>query len=330
MPRYVPGVVVELTDGSIILGRQYLVRQSRAKITLSEGRVLETPADIVRTVQLQQPSGGSAAEWTRLVNMNVNSDLLVVRKDESLDYHQGVLHDVTGDVVRFEFDGEVLPVKRSKVYGFAYHHGAEAKRPPATCRITDVAGSQWMVRALSAAEKLQWTTPAGLSIAQAADQIVQIDFSGGKIVYLSDLKPEMARWTPYFSAGKPLAAVEQFYAPRDDRNFDGEPLHLAGTQYRKGLALHSRTEIIYRLSGPFSRFRAVAGIDDAVRPSGKARLVVRGDDKVLLDVAIAGTEAPRNVDLDLRGVRRLTIVVDFADNLSSGDYLLLCNARLSK
>ncbi len=365
--RQVPGVVVELTDGSTILARQYVVQGTQAKITLSEGDVLAMPTSIVRTVQLQRESAALAAEWARLLNMKIDSDVLVVHKGESLDYHKGVLHDVTEDAVRFDLDGEVLPVKRSKVYGFAYRHGAEAELPPAVCRITDSAGSQWSVRSLSILPSpagrgaggeggdgnrnqptnlpanrphpnplptgvgtFQWTTPAGLSVAQAADKIVQIDFSGGKIVYLSDLKPESVRWTPYFSAGKPPATVEQFYAPRFDRNFDAGPLQLGGTPYSKGLALHSRTEIVYRLPGQFSRFRAVVGIDDAVRPGGKTRLVIRGDGQELLNAAVAGSDAPRPVDLDLTGMRRLTIVVDFGDTLSAGGYLLLCNARLSK
>ena len=168
------------------------------------------------------------------VGMNADSDLLVVRKDESLDYHKGVLHDVTDDAVRFELDGDILPVKRSKVYGFAYRHGVPASRPPAICRITDAAGSQWPVHSLGLAGKLQWTTPAGLNVAQAIDKIVQIDFSGGKIVYLSDLKPESVRWTPYFGPRKPLAAEEQFYAPRFDHNFDGGTLLLAGTSIPQG------------------------------------------------------------------------------------------------
>ena len=124
--------------------------------------------------------------------------------------------------------------------------------------------------------------------------------------------------------------MAQFYAPRCDRSFDGGPLQLGGTQYRKGLALHGRTEFVYRLPHRFSRFRAVAGIDDAVRPGGRVRLVVRGDGRELLDAAVAGSDPPRPVDLDLTGIRRLTIVVDFGESLSTGDYLLLCNARLSK
>jgi hypothetical protein len=326
----VAGLVVELTDGSIIQTQQYVAQAARARISLIGGQVLETSTGIVRTVQLQPPSPALAAEWARLLGVNADSDLLVVRKNDNLDYHKGVLHDVTEDAVRFELDGEVLPVKRSKVYGIAYRHGIPQNRPTTICRITDAAGSQWPVRSLSLAEKLQWTTPAGLDVAQVMDKIVQIDFSSGKIVYLSDLKPESVRWTPYFGPGKPPAAVEQFFAPRYDRGFDGGPLLLSGRQYHKGLALHSRTELMYRLPGPFSRFRAVAGIDDAVRPSGKARLIVRGNDNVLLDAVIAGSEAPREIDFSLAGVRRLTVVVDFADSLSTGNDLLLCNPRLSK
>jgi hypothetical protein len=183
---------------------------------------------------------------------------------------------------------------------------------------------------LSLAEKLQWTTPSGLSVSQPVEEIAKIDFSGGKLAYLSDLKPDSVAWTPYFGTAKPLPAMERFYAPRYDRGFDASPLRLGGAPYGKGLALRSRTEIVYRLPAPYQRFQAVVGIDDAVRPAGKVRLLVRGDDKVLFEAVIAGSDAPQPVDLDLTGVRRLTILADFGDGPNVGDHLLLCNARLSQ
>ena len=48
-----------------------------------------------------------------------------------------MLHDVTADVVRFDLDGDVLPVKRTKIYGLVYHHVAADEMPAAVCRITD-------------------------------------------------------------------------------------------------------------------------------------------------------------------------------------------------
>jgi len=323
-------LVVELVDGSTIFARQYTSRDSQAKITLAGGDVLDVPLNSVRTVRFQTKSGALSAEWERLVKNGADSDVLMFHKGDSLDYQQGVLRDVTEDAVQFDLDGELLPVKRSKVFGVVYRHRAGAALPASVCRITDASGSQWAVRTLSFSDKFQWSTPSGVNVSLPSDKIVQVDFSGDKIVFLSDLKPESVRWTPFFGVGKSLGAVERFYAPRYDRNFDGGPLVLSGTSYKKGLALHCRTEMVYRLPDRFSRLLATAGIDDAVRPGGKARLIVRGDGNLLLDSVITGAELPKAVDVDVAGVRRLTIIVDFSDTLNAGDYLLLCNARLRK
>ncbi|MFZ1935057.1 MAG: NPCBM/NEW2 domain-containing protein [Thermoguttaceae bacterium] len=326
-----PGVVVQLADGSMIEAQQYLADGNRARITLAGGEVVEAPAATVQNVlcgALQTPELRS--DWARLTGMKTDADLLIVRSDAGLDYQKGIVHEVSEDVVRFDLDGKILPAKRAKVFGLTYHHGAPAKMPPAICRIRDAAGSLWMVRSLSLGEKLQWTTPAGVSVAQSCENIARIDFSAGKLLYLSDLEPDSIVWAPYFAAGQPPPAVKQFFAPRFDRGFDSPVLRLGHVDYQKGIALRSRTELVYRLPERFGRFLAVAGIADAVRPDGKVRLVVRGDDKVLFEAAFTGSDAPRPIDLDVTGVRRLTILADFDDGINRADHLLLCNARVSK
>jgi hypothetical protein len=325
-----PQTVVELMDGSSVSAQKYAVQKTQAKITLSNGETLDVPVNNVRTVQFQTESDALNAEWAKLVENKVEGDLLVVRKEENLDYHVGVLHDVTNDTLQFDLDGESLSVKRSKVFGLAYRRGAAPELPPTTCRITDSAGSLWTVQSLALAGKFRWTTPSGLKVEQSADTIVQIDFSGGKVVYLSDVKPDSTRFTPYFGLGKMPESVERFYAPRYDRNINGAPLQLGGTPYPKGLALHSRTEMVFRLPDRFSRFSAIAGIDPSAGPGRKVRLLMRGDDKELFDAVVSAADAPRTIGLDLSGVRRLTIVADFVEGAGPGGYLLLCNARLSK
>lgn len=325
------GVVVEMTDGAVVYGRQYVARDDKAQITLANGEVIKVSTSAVRTVLCGVSEGDSLREeWSRLTGMKADADLLIVRGGDALDYHKGVLHDVTEDAVRFDLDGDVLPIKRTKVFGFAYRHGETTELPPTICKITDAAGSQWPAKSIVLAEKLTWTTPAGLTVSQPLASIARIDFSEGKLAYLSDLKPESIAWTPYFGGREPSPAMKQFYAPRFDRGFDLQPLRLGGVEYRKGLAMRSRTEIVYRLPERFSRFSALVGIADAVRPSGKVRLVLRGDDKVLLESKFSGSNAPRPIDLDVTGVRRLTVLVDFGDGPNIGDHLLLCNARVSK
>jgi hypothetical protein len=176
----------------------------------------------------------------------------------------------------------------------------------------------------------RWSTPLGLEITCPCEQVVRIDFSQGKIVYLSDLEPESIEWTPYFGSAQQPPALARLFAPRTDRGLEPGPLLLDGKRYEKGLALHSRTRLVYRLPGRFRRFKATVGIDDRVRPRGNVRLAIHGDERLLLETTITGTDPPQQLDLDLTGVRRLAILVDYGDDLDLADHLDLCDARVVK
>ena len=112
--------------------------------------------------------------------------------------------------------------------------------------------------------------------------------------------------------------------------FDGAPLKLDGKTYAKGLALHARTEVGFRLPGKFRRFKALVGIDDSVRAAGDLQLEIRGDNKMLWEGRITGTEAARPLDLDIAGVKRIEILVDFGADLDIADVVDLCEARVTQ
>jgi hypothetical protein len=326
-----PGAWVELVDGSSLVGSAYTATEGRARLTLPGGEALDIPTQDVKWVRFQSPTEAVSSQWSRIVGSELKSDVLVVKTAETIDYHKGVLRDVTAEVVRFELDGEVLPIKRAKVYGLAYYHPAGRELPQTLGTLSEASGATWSVQTIAlVGEKLQWTTPAGLKLARGLAAVTRIDFSRGKVVYLSDLEPESVSWTPYISLGKGFPSRAESAAPRRDRSHDGGLLHLDGKSYRKGMGLTSRSLVVYRLPERYSRFVATAGIDDRVRPRGHVRLVVRGDERVLLDQAVAGTEPAKPVSLDLTGVRRLSILVDFGEDLDAADYLDLAEARLVK
>lgn len=326
-----PGVWVELVDGSQLVASDYSALDGSVTITGLDGEVTELPRRDVRAVRLQPQTDAIAAEWSRLLESDFDGDLLVIRKGDTIDYHLGVLRNVTDKVVELELDGDRLPVRRSKIQGMVYHQSAGRSLPDAVCRITDADGSVWQAQSIVLEdEAFRWTTPLGLEVVRPAVRVTRIDFSRGKIVYLSDLEPESTEWTPYFDSGRKLPAMAEFFGPREDRALHPGTLELDGKPYRKGLALHSRTRLVYRLPGRFRRFYSTVGIDDRVRPQGNVRLVIRGDDRVLLEKTIAGTDPVQAVDLDLTGVRRLAILVDYGDGLDVADHLDLCDARIVK
>jgi len=329
-PAAEPGAWIDLIDGSSLVARQYAVVEGRSQISLLDGQAVELPVSSGAAVRLKPQSEVVAEAWSRILEMEIDGDLLVVGKGESIDYLRGILRGVTDQTIQFELDGDVLAVKRSKIHGLRYYRPAGDALPEAVCQITDADGSRFSAGSLSLPGDLRWTTPAGLTVTRPLAAVAKLDFSRGKIVYLSDLKPESVEFTPYFGSIRDLPVLAKFYAPQRDKNLESGPLQLGKQQYGKGLALRSRTRVVYRLPGRFSRLKAVAGIDDAVRPRGHVRLVIHGDDKLLLESTLTGVDPPQPVDLDLTGVRRITILADFGDQMDVADHLDLCQARILK
>jgi hypothetical protein len=326
-----PGVWLELVDGSVLAGSAYTATGGVARLTLPSGEPLDVPTQDVKWVRFEPQKEALTGPWSRILGMDVKSDLLVVKAGETIDYHKGLLRDVTAEVVKFELDGELLPIKRAKVYGAAYYHPAGRELPRALASLSETSGAVWSVRTIAlSGERLDWTTPTGLKLARPLAAVKRIDFSKGKIVYLSDLEPESVQWSPYIRLGKDFPSRAAYAGPRRDRSRDGGLLQLDGKSYSKGLALSSRTLVVYRLPDRYSRFSAAVGIDDRVRPQGNVRLVVRGDEKTLLEATVAGTEAAKPLSLDVAGVRRLSILVDFGDDLDVAGYLDLGDAKLVK
>lgn len=330
-PEEPPAVRVELVDGSSLAAAEYAVKGGEAKVKLADGLDVELPVARVANVRFGEQTEALAEQWTKLLATGETHDLLVVGRDGALDYHKGIVRDVTEEQVQFEFDGDVLPVKRNKVYGLIYYRPPAGTLPEAACEIVDASGSRWQARNLSLSDQLHWETPAGLSVARPPAAIRKIDFSHGKIVYLTDMEPETLDFTPFFGTAKELPVIAEFFGPRANKSLSGGPLKLGEKVYENGLALHSRTEITYRLPGRFSRLKATAGIDDAVRPHGHVRLVIRADENVLLEETLTGEdETPLAIDVNLTGARRLAILVDFGDKTDIADHLDLCEARIIK
>ena len=329
-----PAVWVDLVDGSQLAAAEYTAEKGRAKIAFSATEVLEVPTAEIDAVRLQPASEATALEWSRIRGKKIRGDVLVTGNSNAIDYHQGAIEDVSDQKARFILDGQALGVKRAKIFGLIYFHATAASTPECPYTIVDSAGSRWAAASLKLSEdKIEFTSPGGRTTRRGLDQIAKIDLSCGKIVYLSDLKPDSETFTPYpFTVtGKELASRLEFSRVRRDQNLESKSLRIHGQVYRKGLALRSRSELAWTLPGKFSRLEAVAGIDDDVRPLGNVRLQILGDGKTLLDASIAGNDKDaRPISLDVSGVRRLVLIVESQGNFGAGDHLDLGNLRLIK
>ncbi len=334
-------VVVELTDGSRLLGQQFLTQRSSATFTPLEGSPITIRTSAIRHVTLQDLGNNETlwGQWAEFTAAPHDKDLLVFRRDTDgvarLDVLEGVVHEVKADELEFEYDGDRIQPKRDRIIGIVYFHApTAASGAAASCQILDAQGASWRAARLTLEnEQLSWITAAGVESSAPLSRIRSIDYAAGNLQYLSELKPESQTWRPYIESRVPAALLARRYAPRFDEAFDGGPLLLGNQSYAKGLALHSYTELVYRLPADFQRFRALAGIDDRVRKAGvtaSVRLQILVDDKTIHEQMVLSDEEPRELDLDVSQGKRLRIIVDYGDDLDISDYLNLCEARLTK
>jgi len=326
-------LAVSLSDGSALAVKGFAAKGEQATVQLADGSEAKVPTRAIDAVRYREQAGALVEQWNDIAKADRPSDVIVLRKNEALDFISGAIVDVTPEFVNFEFDGDVIKVKMARVEGLLYHRPAKPpKAVAAACVVSDATGSRYRAAGLTLeGDKLLIRTPAGLEIARPLADIGRLDFSQGNIQYLGDLKPEALVWTPFFGEAASAAAAKEFYRPRVDRSQEGGgPLRIGGKEYKKGLALHSRTEVVYRLPEEFRSFKAIAGIDDRARPAGDVQLTILGDDRKLYEGRITGNDNPLPLDLDISGVNRLKIIVDFSEDLDLGDFLDLCEARILK
>lgn len=324
---------VTLSDGSVIAAESFLAEAKTATVATNRTGVMPLPPASVDHVRFGQVSPDLKERWDEILEMAIDRDMLVITSGESLDYLGGIIRAVREKEIDFELDGELVPVRRGKVFAVRYYRPNRAESPAPIARVTDDGGSTWALQRMKFSEskgEIDAATTTGIHLAFPLNAIVRVEFAGAGLVYLSDLNPDSWRWTPYFGREGSVPSLEKLYRPRMDTALDSTPIVLDGIHYERGLALHSRTEMIYRLPEPFERFQALAGIDDRLRPRGNVLLRILGDDRVLFEATITGADSSLPIDVSLKGVKTLTILADFGSDLDVSDHLILAEAKLLK
>jgi hypothetical protein len=322
-----PMVWIELIDQSRIPALQFESVKGQVKITGLDNKIISTTVKSIASVH-----------WDEKFNPNLSTgheaatDQVRVRmKTNAIDTLDGVVEDITKDTVNFKLDGSSIPIKQNKIVSVMYVRRADADPPTPVCVIDDASGGHFEAKAIAlAGEQLTLTTLSGLEMKIDLNLVSKLDFSSGKIKYLSDIKPETVTVTPFIDVPKQSTAIQQYYAPRIDRGRDDPLLKVDGKSYSKGISLLSRTEMTFKMPTKFRRFQGIVGIDDSVGDEGNVVFKVIGDGKELFSQSISGREKAIPLDVDISNVRKLTILVDYGEDLDVGDYLDICDARIVK
>lgn len=281
------------------------------------GFMLRAPRDeVARLRLLNRLRSRTATEATDLV-MLTNGDSLSGQV-KSLDGKGLVVESAAGNEVRVEL---------SAVRAVSFNPELLAK-PEATGErslLSLVDGSRLTASRAEIEQpgtfRVRLAAGAEFDLPQGAVQSLR--FLGGKVIYLSDVEPTRFEFTPWLELRWPW---------RRDLNVLGGPLKLRGEPFAKGLGVHSKSKLTYRLDGQYRRFQATLGIDDAAKGQGSVTFLVLVDGRrVFTSDPLTGSSPSLPLPpLDISKAVTLTLVVDFADSGDVLDHADWCDAVLVK
>jgi hypothetical protein len=318
---------VELTDGSLLHCSRFTLKGKEVELTLVPGKqTIKVPLDLISYVVHDANEEKVRQEWQGFLAGRGTTDLLFI-KDAN-----GAINRLEGTVGDGDEKGETIEFQRgpgqrfrpplARVHGIIFSRKPDQNAPPLVCKVHDAHRNLLMASKLSlGASGFTVTTVAGAKLEYPKQMVAKFDYSKGKLTYLSDLLPVDVK------ESSSLGRVDHF---RRDKNLDDGPIRVGGQGFAKGLALHSRTELVFDLDGQYNEFKAFVGVDDLVGGDSNAILTIEGDGRPLFREKVTRKDKPRWVTLNITKVKLLRIIVGSEDFLDLGDHLDLADAKVSK
>lgn len=310
LPPFPVGPQVLLADGDRVPGTVVGLKGERLRFRagLDPGREMDLPLSAVLVIWAGAPEGVREPDRLprRLLAERRRRDVVLLRNGDTVEGVLAGLDNVTKHAVTVEVDGREAVLDFSRVAAVALNTalaGGRAPRRVVGRLVLADGGRLTLAEAAAEGDVLVGKTLFGAAVRVPLQEVRALDVRGGRVAYLSDLKPRSYEYLPY------LAERWDYVA---DGSVAGGDLLLGGGAYDKGVGVHGACRLSYELRGGYRRFEAVVGMDDRAGGEGRARVrvLVDGRERPLgWDGRLSGRGLPRAVRVDVTGGRVLTLEV---------------------
>lgn len=318
-----PSCIVHLADGGRLFGE--LLGGDAESIRIKTIGDLEWRLPFTSLAGVQLTSDAEFEKSAELFTSSMTArlpgqDVLITRGPEEVKALRGRIESLGDTSGSFVFADKSRTFQYDKAFGVIFAKGAG--KPvvlPATLELID--GGAFSGTIVSAdATRILVKSSFGMECALETHQVARLVFRSPRVMFLSDLTPIAER-----SEGR----LHRPWSWRRDRSVTNTALSIDGRAFDRGLGMHARTELEYELEPGFESFVATVGIDDSARPSGSVRFRVLGDGRPLFESdVLTGLDAARDIRVEFKGVKKLTLIADFGDDLDLADHANWGGARL--
>ncbi len=282
------------------------------------------PMEIVRSLIWSD----SELVQQQLDDPSSSEDTVIVQTDAGDRMVTGLIKKIDPQQLEFEYQGQVRKINIERIRALVLADLGLGGEQHSGLSVTLIDGSLLKGEfSTLTSEKLALQLAAGVTLDIALAKIRTVEITSDRLRYLSDLDP---------------VGVEQrtlFTLQRDwqrDRSVQQNTLairdHQTGQifEFRKGLGTQAYTRVDFANAENYQTFLATVGIAAETQGRGDCQMQVLGDGVELWSARVKGTDAPRDIEVDIRGVNQISLVVDFGESLDLSDHANWCNARLVK
>jgi hypothetical protein len=232
-----------------------------------------------------------------------SDDLLVLTNGDLL---RGLVSEITSDGIQLDAQtGPSMVPHRLVVSARLANPMSEPSQKGA--RIELVGGARLTLRELRVSEgNVSGRTADGSSVEFDDGFLDSIEPIGGRWQWLADLDVSSASHVPMLNLdwGFKLGA-----------NVLAQPIRVAGKQFEHGIGVHSRSSLVYALSGEYAAFETHFGLDDSAGPLADVDVFVHVDGKPrYARRGVTAGELFGPVRIDVSDAKRIELFVDYGEN----------------
>lgn len=303
----------ELADGSRFAGVITASTEAGCEVTLRGGQACQVVADALVAIRRQPATESDAPARDAAATEDVAE---IRRKDDTLTL-RGEVRSLTPAYAEFSWQSKALKLPWARVEALTFARPT----PRGASQVVMLRDGSAFAGRVTAGDAstitLESSAFAGLTLSWP--EIASVRSRSERLALLSSAPPTQYDFEPL---------LEKRWEIGRDEDLDGNPIRLNGQVYGRGLVLHSKSELAYRIGGQFAQFAATVGVLDAYAAQGDAVVRVLGDGRELWSERVRGGAAPVSLLVDVRNVMMLTLVVDYGENLDLGDHVAFAMARL--
>jgi hypothetical protein len=250
-----------------------------------------------------------------LPDLRPHDDLVVLSNGDSL---HGIVADLAGGKLTIQTDSAATPIPVSSIRQLQFAAAAGATLPEAGFRIRfDDSSSIVALSVRLDGDKLTLALRKNTTAKVDISRVCTIEQLNGPVSWLSSRPTLESVYIPFIGAPRTNAA-------RMDRAWGGQdPIRFGAQQFAHGIGVHSYCRLSWALDGAYGWLRTRYAIDskDAnTRADVTVRILL--DDKVVYEQPHVRSGAISDViTQELAGAKKLTLEVDYGDNMDTQDRL---------